>query len=325
MAAKTVLLSGKKKDEDGRILEKVTSSYRRWHDRLVLAVQFAMPSDCPYTVIHTESLVRLFTCIFAKNTEKVVMKGITVASMKRGMGWTAWKQACIMYRPAIDETSVCVTNCRLAAGQHRVQQRKCQRRGMFEEKMSSHLLACSRTPSMITYVVGDDGSCYSIMRSSSLTVTRATALIDVASYSSLPITRASGKPYSCTTKEMRFNRGFRFRTFSEGPFTFAPTHKYDRGLDEFDSSEKRRVPAWCDRVLWRSRVPERLVQTHYCRWEPNISDHRPISAGFVITIKSADGDKRRRARREVEKMWDARQVELLHQTRDWYSLQAMIV
>jgi len=57
----------------------------------------------------------------------------------------------------------------------------------------------------------------------------------------------------------------------------------------------------------------------------NISDHRPISAGFVITIKSVDGNKRRRAKREVEKMWDARQVELLHQTRDWCSLQAMIV
>jgi len=126
-------------------------------------------------------------------------------------------------------------------------------------------------------------------------------------------------------KEMWFNRGFRFRTFSEGPLTFAPTYKYDRGSDEFDSSEKRRVPAWCDRVLCRSRVPERLVQTHYCRRELNISDHRPISAGFVITIKSVDGDKRRRAKREVEKMWDARQVELLHQTRNWYSLQAMIV
>jgi len=121
-------------------------------------------------------------------------------------------------------------------------------------------------------------------------------------------------------KDMRFNRGFRFRTFSEGPLTVAPTYKYDRGSDEFDSLEKRRVPAWYDRVLWRSCVPERLVQTHYCRWEPNISGHRPISAGFVITIKSVDGDKRRRAKREVEKMWDARQIELLHQTRDWYSL-----
>lgn len=86
MAAKTVLLGGKKKGDEGKINEKVTSSYKRWHDRLIQAVKMAMPPESPYTVIHTESLVGLFTCVFVKNTERASLKGAAIATIKRGMG-----------------------------------------------------------------------------------------------------------------------------------------------------------------------------------------------------------------------------------------------
>jgi endonuclease/exonuclease/phosphatase family metal-dependent hydrolase len=50
--------------------------------------------------------------------------------------------------------------------------------------------------------------------------------------------------------------------------------------------EKRRLPAWCDRVLWRSSDPNHVPQLHYQQYEVNISDHCPISAAFTVTVKS---------------------------------------
>lgn len=43
---------------------------------------------------------------------------------------------------------------------------------------------------------------------------------------------------------MRTNHAFRLRNFEEAPITFAPTYKYDPGTHDYDSSEKRRIPAW---------------------------------------------------------------------------------
>ena len=45
-----------------------------------------------------------------------------------------------------------------------------------------------------------------------------------------------------------------FQGYIEGDLTFAPTYKYDQFSDDYDTSEKCRTPAWCDRVLWRRRA-----------------------------------------------------------------------
>jgi WD40 repeat protein len=85
MMAYNVLLGGKKKTDDG-LLEKVTGAYKRWKDRLVLAVQAAMPKDVSYCVTHNESLIGLFSCIFVKNKERPTFDDVSVTTIKRGMG-----------------------------------------------------------------------------------------------------------------------------------------------------------------------------------------------------------------------------------------------
>jgi len=125
-------------------------------------------------------------------------------------------------------------------------------------------------------------------------------------------------------REIKLNRGCRLRGFSEGLLTFNPTYKYDPRSDEYDSSIKHRAPAWCDRILWRSRVANRVQQLHYKRYEANVSDHRPISAAFSVTVKSFDYEARENSKALLQAQWLERQEKLLVAAREFYVSQALI-
>ncbi len=88
----------------------------------------------------------------------------------------------------------------------------------------------------------------------------------------------------------RKNPWFKLRAFHELPITFAPTYKYDVGTDNYDTSEKKRAPAWCDRVLYRGR--DRVKQLEYRRHEVRVSDHRPVTALFQLVVKAISPQKR---------------------------------
>ena len=94
-----MLLGRKKKDEAGsnNISEKVTRAYKQWHDRLVLAVRLAMPADDPYVVLHTESLVGLFTCVFVRREERSSMTSAYVSTIKRGLKGLYGNKVCLPY------------------------------------------------------------------------------------------------------------------------------------------------------------------------------------------------------------------------------------
>lgn len=120
------------------------------------------------------------------------------------------------------------------------------------------------------------------------------------------------------SKEMRFNRGFRLRGFLEGAITFAPTYKYDPHSDRYDTSEKRRSPAWCDRVLWRAMNPERVRLRQYRRFEPDVSDHRPVSASFRMTVKSVRQNDRAGVKSEMVGVWRGRERALVEDAKAFY-------
>ena len=101
--------------------------------------------------------------------------------------------------------------------------------------------------------------------------------------------------------------------FREAPLSFAPTYKYDIGSDTFDSSEKRRPPAWCDRVLWRttggasagSSGVERLTCSSYARHDERTSDHRPVSAALSLLVARTDEAEKTKVYSQISRSLDA--------------------
>jgi hypothetical protein len=68
------------------------------------------------------------------------------------------------------------------------------------------------------------------------------------------------------------NMGNTFVGFNEGDLNFEPTYKYDTNSVLYDTSEKARIPAWCDRILFKGTHID-LIE--YSRGEQLMSDHRP--------------------------------------------------
>ncbi|CAD5165512.1 type IV inositol polyphosphate 5-phosphatase 7-like [Musa acuminata AAA Group] len=79
-----------------------------------------------------------------------------------------------------------------------------------------------------------------------------------------------------------------FQGWNEGKIYFPPTYKYSNNSDRYTGDdmnlkEKRRTPAWCDRILWYGRG---LNQLSYVRGESRFSDHRPVSSIFTAEVES---------------------------------------
>jgi len=67
------------------------------------------------------------------------------------------------------------------------------------------------------------------------------------------------------------------QTLSEGEINFAPTFKYNRGTNDYDT---RVEPAYCDRIMF-SRA-DRMQVLEYTDAPVMFSDHRPVYATFQV-------------------------------------------
>ena len=195
-------------------------------------------------------------------------------------------------RFVLDDSSICFVNCHLAAGQTQTANRNNDIAAILEAE--SLPVENSMTLRTDQFTSGGDGSMIMdhevcILNGDlnyRIDAIPRNVIIDAVRQNNLPKLLDRDQLLASRRK----NPGFRLRAFTESPITFAPTYKYDVGTDEYDSSDKKRSPAWCDRILYRGLG--RVKQLDYRRHEVRASDHRPVSAAFKIRAKTIISQER---------------------------------
>ncbi|RUS30746.1 Endonuclease/exonuclease/phosphatase [Jimgerdemannia flammicorona] len=212
-------------------------------------------------------------------------------------------QGGIAIRFLFDDSSICLVNCHLGAGQSHVLQRN---------QDADHILQGAELdalPDKDVFGNGGDGSMvldheiciFSGDLNYRIDLPRDRVIRAVEGPAAdWPTQQAILFEQDQLRKQQNSNQLFRLSAFHEAPITFTPTYKYDPGTDHYDRSEKKRIPAWCDRVLFRG---DRVKNISYQRFECRVSDHRPISAGFEVQVKTIDPRKRDEVRGKVEAKW----------------------
>jgi endonuclease/exonuclease/phosphatase family metal-dependent hydrolase len=209
----------------------------------------------------------------------------------------------LVVRFIIDDSSLCFVNCHLAAGQSHTTHRNNDIATILESAALPPELNDAMRHDY--FVGGGDGTMIldheiclfngdlnyriDLPRETVLQAIRRNDLEKLLEHDQLLVQR-------------RKNPGFRLRPFSEAPITFAPTYKYNVGGEEYDTSEKRRTPAWCDRIYYRGAVGK-IVPVRYQRHEVYASDHRPVSGAFVTSVKMVDPARKQRVWDETAKLW----------------------
>uniref|UniRef100_A0A061RPG9 Phosphatidylinositol-bisphosphatase n=1 Tax=Tetraselmis sp. GSL018 TaxID=582737 RepID=A0A061RPG9_9CHLO len=112
-------------------------------------------------------------------------------------------------------------------------------------------------------------------------------------------------------REMEAGRAF--AGFQEAPINFQPTYKFDKGNTNpyaYDSSEKRRVPSWTDRIFFRGSAKRNLQsptsvtmssREYGACVEVIDSDHKPVYSVLMLDIPIADMAGKRRLASHVLK------------------------
>ncbi len=75
----------------------MSRQYRAWRDHLTRSIEDHMALDEPYHLLHTASMVGLFTCIFVKASERANVRNLNASEVKRGMGGLHGNKVCTLH------------------------------------------------------------------------------------------------------------------------------------------------------------------------------------------------------------------------------------
>ncbi|KAL9933319.1 hypothetical protein V8E36_008037 [Tilletia maclaganii] len=375
LTAKTLLV-GKKRFAD-HMGAKVSANYAEWHEAISRAVLiYASPTE-PYQLIASDSLVGLFTLVFVRRAELGHIRDAATGVTRVGLGGRYGNKGAIATRFVIDDTSVSFVNCHLSAGQRAVKRRNQDVADILEDTD----VFAQTVENTDAFVPGGDGR---MILDHTLCFLSGDLNYRIDQHRDTTISLIKQRQLDVLLSldqlrtQMATNPTCRLRYFTEAyPLNFIPTYKYDKGTHDWDTSNKQRIPAWCDRILWREqgadwsrgqkkRMPppspsvisvdadgsssqepkhddtmqrpiasknpqhvpapppplatslpvQGLGSGHvrvlsYRRWEPTISDHRPVTGLFEIQVRRVNNDLKEAVLAQLREEWTGFEDEMV--------------
>lgn len=234
-----------------------------------------------YILVRTGQLVGAVLMIFVRSSALKNIKNVEGSVKKTGLSGIAGNKGAVAIRLDYAKTRMCFVTAHLAAGFANYEERNRDYRTI------SHGLRFQRNRSIEDHDtiiwLGDFN--YRI----GLSDDKVRRLINMGDLETL---------YQNDQLNLQMVAGHAFPFYSEARITFEPTYKYKNGTDDYDTSEKSRIPAWCDRVL---RKGDNLRQINYTTAPLRFSDHRPVFATFQCTISNVNEPLRDSLSREIYK------------------------
>ncbi|CAK7566179.1 MAG: Inositol-1,4,5-trisphosphate 5-phosphatase 1 [Sporothrix epigloea] len=232
-----------------------------------------------YVLLRSGQLVGAALCIFVQSSSLSKIKNVEGSVKKTGMSGMAGNKGAVGIRLDYANTPICFVTAHLAAGFANYEERN------RDYLTIHHGLRFQRNRGIDDHDAvmwfGDFNYRIGLGRDRTLDLVRARSLEVL---------------YENDQLNLQMVAGLAFPYYSEARITFPPTYKFDVGRDDYDSSEKQRIPAWTDRIL---RKGPHLRQTEYSSAPLRFSDHRPVYAHFNCTVNIVDEAKRDKISREL--------------------------
>ncbi|PNS17746.1 hypothetical protein CAC42_3141 [Sphaceloma murrayae] len=230
--------------------------------------------DEEYVLLRGGQLVGASLSVFVKASILPFIKNVEGSLKKTGMSGIAGNKGAVAIRMDYAETSICLVTAHLAAGFANYEERNQDYRTI------SHGLRFQRNRTIEDHDsiiwLGDFN--YRIGMNND----RTRQLIKIGDLETL---------YENDQLHLQMMHGKTFPHYSEARITFLPTYKFNNGTDDYDTSEKARIPAWCDRILSKG---DNLRQLDYDTAPLRFSDHRPVYATFQCVISLVDAAAKQR-------------------------------
>ncbi|XP_057483583.1 type I inositol polyphosphate 5-phosphatase 4-like isoform X2 [Actinidia eriantha] len=240
------------------------------------------PGQSSYCLVASKQMVGIFLTVWIKSDLRDDVQNMKVSCVGRGLMGYLGNKGSISISMSLHQTSFCFVCSHLSSG---------QKEGDELRRNSDVLEILRKTRFPRVHCNGDENSPQTILEHDriiwlgdlnyriALSYHSAKALVEMRNWRAL-----------LENDQLRIEqrRGRVFEGWNEGRIYFPPTYKYSNNSDRYAGDdlhpkEKRRTPAWCDRILWYGGG---LHQISYVRGESRFSDHRPVYSIFLAEVES---------------------------------------